>query len=118
MAKVEHVYRHRTVSRFQMTGNPGEPPFDFKNNILRITDDARNERFLDLAGQLHPRDRMQIVKVNAEAAAKLESALGPRVSREAMDTGMIRSGVKGPDGAQMMSQVQIDELAEQQRLAD
>lgn len=117
-AKTEHVYRHRVVSRFQVTGHPGEQPFDFKNNLLRINDDTRNERFLDLVAQLHPRDRMQIVKINTEAAAKLESALGPRVSRTAMDTSMIRSGVKGPDGGQQMTQAQIDDLAEQQRLAD
>lgn len=117
-AKEQHVYRHKAVSRFQITGHPGEPPFDFKNHMLRIDDDERNERFRDLVDQLHPRDRMQIVKINAEAAAKLESSLGPRVSRTAMDTSMIRSGVKGPDGGNIMTQAQIDDLAEQQRLAD
>lgn len=117
-AKEQFVYRHKAVSRFQVTGHPGETPFDFKNNMLRIDDEERNNRFLDLVAQLHPRDRMQIVKINAEAAAKLESALGPRVSRTAMDTSMIRSGVKGPDGGNIMTQAQIDDMAEQQRLAD
>jgi len=124
MPAKEHIYRHTTVSRFQLTGDPGEKPFDFKNNIMRISEgtdeatDRRNERFLDLVGSLHPRDRAQIKRINPEAAKNLEQSLGPRVSRTALDTSQIRTGVKGPDGQQMMSQAQIDEIAEQQREAD
>lgn len=118
MPAKEYLYRHMTCSRFQLTGVVGEKPFDFKNNLLRITEEDRNDRFLDLAAELHPRDRAQIKEINAQAAANLERALGPRVSREAMDTGLIRSSVKSPDGGQQMTQAQIDQLAEEQRAND
>lgn len=118
MPAEKFVYRHTVAARFQVTGRVGEMPFDFKNHILTITDPERNARFLDICDTMHPRDRNQIKIINADAAANLERSLGPRVSREAFDTSMVRSGVKGLDGKVQMSQVEIDALAEEQRRND
>lgn len=75
------AYKHRSVMRFRVG------KFTFQNHILLIYNEADNQEFLDLAADLTPQDKTQIVHYNWEAAANVEKPVDyAAVSRGAVNT--------------------------------
>lgn len=103
------TYRHKTVQRYRIVGANDED-FEFKNGVLVIKDEERNERFLEIMSKQPAREQRDIVVINEEAAADLERDLtrGPRVVRGAQGSGEILGGVKGTG-------VTEEQLKEQER---
>ena len=76
------TYRHKTIRRFRV----GE--FEFKNGLLVIKDEKKNESFRRLWTDMPRRDQLGIVEIDEEALARLEKPMARRVIRGVGDTGL------------------------------